>query len=583
MNLTLSGSSRRKEACPELVGGAHSTPTRSPGKRSEPRDLGCYVRLVGSWPQFACISRWRPPLRVVSIVQVALLLLAAPTRASTATLPGYTSVVPAETSKARELRHARVAERRSGVILLAHRGASTLATENTLAAYAAAMDYGADGCEIDVRRCRDGVLALFHDDMLDRLTDGFGKVEDLTYPELLALQPQLRVGRATQRTRPPTFAALLVLARQRAMLLHLDVKEPGLDDVMAGVLDETDMWDHVVAVNTETLPKLLGHPKLKLLRYKGGLYEARQDLDPVAVQQALAKPGQMLILEDPRLAVQQLKRNPYGPVALPAAVFAFWKPVAPPDPQAGTNFVPVDYLRRLQTRIRPDAFDALLELLRPDDLVARRLPSPDAAAERRRTERIVERAWAAERLGQLSRRSPRLIELLEAQVQQPSLHPNWIYNGLDAHTAARALGRLQVVAAVPILVERFRRVDPGLIRVQNPEWTNNPIAWVDWRKMSILPVLGELRTPASKQFLLEYVGLSETAARQLSVPQFDVATGALFRHPLQREELLGLLRSTNSAVRGTAILVCIDHPTRERSAALREAAPWALSLPPARH
>src|SRR5881394_4296486 len=50
---TLSGSSRRKEA--------HSIPTRSSEKRSEPRDLGCYVRLVGSWPQFACISRWKLP------------------------------------------------------------------------------------------------------------------------------------------------------------------------------------------------------------------------------------------------------------------------------------------------------------------------------------------------------------------------------------------------------------------------------------------------------------------------------------------------------------------------------------------
>ena len=42
-----------QEACPELVEGAHSTPMRSPGKRSEPRDLGCYVRLVGSWCAFA--------------------------------------------------------------------------------------------------------------------------------------------------------------------------------------------------------------------------------------------------------------------------------------------------------------------------------------------------------------------------------------------------------------------------------------------------------------------------------------------------------------------------------------------------
>jgi hypothetical protein len=128
------------------------------------------------------------------------------------------------------------------------------------------------------------------------------------------------------------------------------------------------------------------------------------------------------------------------------------------------------------------------------------------------------------------------------------------------------------------LLERFRHVDPELRQVQNPQWTNNPLAWVDWRKMSLLARLGELRTPAGKQFLLEYVALSEAQAREMSVPQFETATSALLRHGLSRTELVGLLRSTNSSVRGTAILECLDHPTRARTAALRETAPWALGL-----
>jgi hypothetical protein len=127
--------------------------------------------------------RFNPGMFSVSlrlIVRSAILLqilqsVTVPERVWSEDLPGYAKSVPAEPAAARQRRHARVAERRSG-ILLAHRGAATLATENTLEAYAAAMDYGADGCEIDVRRCADGVLVLFHDDMLDRLTDGFGKV-----------------------------------------------------------------------------------------------------------------------------------------------------------------------------------------------------------------------------------------------------------------------------------------------------------------------------------------------------------------------------------------------------------------------
>jgi glycerophosphoryl diester phosphodiesterase len=523
------------------------------------------------------------PWIVLSWLGLLPLLTAAGSLGSApAALAGYARSLPEESPPARQQRHARVAQRRAAaVLLICHRGASTLATENTLEAYAAAMDYGADGCEVDVRRCVDGVFALFHDDMLDRLTDGFGQAEDLTYPELITLQPQLRIGTANARTRPPTFTALLLLARQRAMLLHLDVKLPGLDEDIARILEEADMWDHVVAINTETLPKLLKDPRLKLLRYKGAAYEARRDLDPAAVREVLAKPGQLLILEDPRLAAQTLQREAYRSVPLPKEAFAKWTPAD--APAHGTAFVPARFLRSLKARVHPDSAVELLELLRLDDPAARRLPSRDAAAERRRTERIVECAWAAERLGQLGRRTSQLVESLKVQALHPSLHTNWLYQGLDAHTAVRALGRLGVTEVVPGWIERFRTVDPDLALVQNPAWTNNPLAWVDWRKLSIVPVLGELRTVEGKKFLLEYVALSETQAAAWSVPQFEAAAAALFRYRLESAEIQTLLRSSNSAVRGTAILECLDHPATDRTAALKEAAPWALTLPRPRH
>jgi glycerophosphoryl diester phosphodiesterase len=51
-----------------------------------------------------------------------------------------------------------VAERRAGPAVIVHRGAWAFAPENSLAAYAAAMDYGADGREVDLRRTREDVL-----------------------------------------------------------------------------------------------------------------------------------------------------------------------------------------------------------------------------------------------------------------------------------------------------------------------------------------------------------------------------------------------------------------------------------------
>ncbi len=51
---------------------------------------------------------------------------------------------------------------------IAHRGASALAPENTLAAFRRAVDDGADGIEFDVRLARDGVAVVFHDPTLNR-------------------------------------------------------------------------------------------------------------------------------------------------------------------------------------------------------------------------------------------------------------------------------------------------------------------------------------------------------------------------------------------------------------------------------
>src|SRR5439155_22098685 len=107
------------------------------------------------------------------------------------------------------------------------------------------------------------------------------------------------------------------------------------------------------------------------------------------------------------------------------------------------------HLRLLQNRIHLDSVKDLVVLLSTDDLKDRREPGGNADHEKRRRERILERAWAAERLGQIGRKSKELVELLEFQVQHPSLDQYWIFIGLDSHTAARALGRLHSTESAP--------------------------------------------------------------------------------------------------------------------------------------
>src|SRR5438128_6760339 len=70
--------------------------------------------------------------------------------------------------------------------LLAHRGGSALAPENTIAAFDNGLALGADGLELDVHQSRDGVVVVHHDRMLDRTTRLRGPVRAQTADALAA-------------------------------------------------------------------------------------------------------------------------------------------------------------------------------------------------------------------------------------------------------------------------------------------------------------------------------------------------------------------------------------------------------------
>lgn len=72
-------------------------------------------------------------------------------------------------------------------LLIAHRGASAIAPEHTLASYQLAMDMDADYIEIDLQMTKDGVLVAFHDDTVDRTTDGSGKVAEMDLADIKKL------------------------------------------------------------------------------------------------------------------------------------------------------------------------------------------------------------------------------------------------------------------------------------------------------------------------------------------------------------------------------------------------------------
>jgi len=127
-----------------------------------------------------------------------------------------------------------------GPWLVAHRGGSRLAPENTLAAFDLAARLGADCIETDVRRTRDGAVVIFHDDDTARLTGEAGSIEARTLAEVQALDAGFAFtpdGGATfpWRGRGVRVPALTeALARYPAMRFNVDAK--GEEPALAGAL-----------------------------------------------------------------------------------------------------------------------------------------------------------------------------------------------------------------------------------------------------------------------------------------------------------------------------------------------------------
>lgn len=112
-------------------------------------------------------------------------------------------------------------------MVIAHRGCWKQTSENSLDAIRACIRAGVDMVELDVRATRDGKLVLMHDDSVDRMTNGVGKVADIDWAQLRKLR--LREGRGGSapltRRRIPTFEQALRVAKNR-ILINVDAKAP---------------------------------------------------------------------------------------------------------------------------------------------------------------------------------------------------------------------------------------------------------------------------------------------------------------------------------------------------------------------
>ncbi|EFF41600.1 glycerophosphodiester phosphodiesterase family protein [Mycoplasmopsis alligatoris] len=109
-------------------------------------------------------------------------------------------------------------------ILLAHRGYSGIAPENTRLAFDAALIFGFDGFEIDVHQTKDNVLVVIHDETTNRTAKSNRTVGKSTYKELLEDDHSLFMGKNLPIQRILTLEELLDLYIEHVQYLNIEIK-----------------------------------------------------------------------------------------------------------------------------------------------------------------------------------------------------------------------------------------------------------------------------------------------------------------------------------------------------------------------
>ena len=123
-------------------------------------------------------------------------------------------------------------ESRTKFVTYAHRGASQYCPENTMMSFYMGMQMGANGIETDVRRTKDGVLVLFHDEDLRRVTGQEGKISDYTYEELKTFN----VKKGDIHDKIPTLEDFLDHFAYRDITFAIELKDNDIEKEVADLI-----------------------------------------------------------------------------------------------------------------------------------------------------------------------------------------------------------------------------------------------------------------------------------------------------------------------------------------------------------
>ncbi len=164
--------------------------------------------------------------------------------------------------------------------VIAHRGASNYAPENTLAAFELSSRQGADGVELDVKLSADGHVIIIHDSTVDRTTDGTGKVAEFSLDALRELDAGVCFDETFRGEKIPlldeVFESLGKKLFINVELTNYSTPFDKLPDKVAQVVKRHNMTERVLfsSFNPLTLyriHRLLPNSPIGLLMFKGNL------------------------------------------------------------------------------------------------------------------------------------------------------------------------------------------------------------------------------------------------------------------------------------------------------------------------
>ena len=171
-----------------------------------------------------------------------------------------------------------------GTLIIAHRGASAHAPENTLAAFKMALDMGADGIELDAKLTTDGRVVVIHDQTVDRTTGAHGVVRQMSLAQLKALDAGSGFDLSYAHEPIPTLDEVFAAVGSRT-LINVEITNytsvlDALPDRICDLVIQYDLQEHIIFSSF--------HP-LNLIRAKRRLPQV-----PVAILTQPGPAGRML-------------------------------------------------------------------------------------------------------------------------------------------------------------------------------------------------------------------------------------------------------------------------------------------------